>query len=114
MWEDTDGFGQDVITPLSLSTANSFSCYINVPVSYILPLIIYGWQEGRGFSLPADYKQTSDGAITTACFPGLALATFLPSSLCTQSVTEYISSTHCTAANPSNLIAMYKFLLAGQ
>ena len=47
-------------------------------------------------------------------FPWLALATFLPSSLCTQSVTEHISSTHCTAANPSNLIVMYKFLLAGQ
>lgn len=37
-----------------------------------------------------------------------------PSSLCTQSVTEYISSTHCTAASPCNLIVMYKFLLAGQ
>lgn len=49
--EDTHGFGhqnedgkrsshhsQDVITPLSLSTANSFSCYINVPVSYIFDL----------------------------------------------------------------------------
>ena len=65
-------------------------------------------------SLLVEEKQASDAVITTAFLSGLALATFLPSSLRTQSVTEYISSTHCTAANPGNLIVMYKFLLAGQ
>lgn len=129
-WEDREGGGhqnkdrryvtslsvQDVITPLYLQIANSSSCHINVH-NIIYSTFNYLWfTDGRtdAISLPADYKQPSDGVITTASFPGLALATFLPSSLCTQSVTEYISSTHCTAANPSNLIAMYKFLLAGQ